>query len=100
LDGLYRLEKLQLDNNLIEHIENLDHLTNLKWLGYLNTFLDLSFNCIKEIKGLAKLVNITDLSLYNNQITKVENLETLIKLIGNNKLESFETILNTFGKGT
>ena len=33
LDGLIRLEKLQLDNNLIERIENLDHLVNLKWLG-------------------------------------------------------------------
>lgn len=79
-------------------------MTNLKWLGYFYSSIDLSFNCIKEIKGLANLVNITDLSLYNNQIKKVENLEALIKLnvfsIGNNKLESFETILNTFGKGT
>ena len=33
LDGLFRLEKIQLDNNLIERIENLDHLVNLKWLG-------------------------------------------------------------------
>lgn len=64
----------------------------------------MSFNCIKDISGLDKLVKITDLSLYNNQITKVENLESLVKLnvfsIGNNKLESFESILSTFGKGT
>jgi len=45
-------------------------LVNLKWL-------DLSFNCIKEITGLNNLVNITDLSLYNNQIVKVENIEKL-----------------------
>jgi Leucine-rich repeat (LRR) protein len=65
LDGLFYLEKLQLDNNLIERIENLDHLVNLKWLGKI-LYLDLSFNCIKEIKGLEKLTQITDLSLYNN----------------------------------
>lgn len=65
LDGLFYLEKLQLDNNLIERIENLDHLVNLKWLGKI-FYSDLSFNCIKEIKGLEKLTQITDLSLYNN----------------------------------
>jgi Leucine-rich repeat (LRR) protein len=65
LDGLFYLEKLQLDNNLIERIENLDHLVNLKWLGKI-LYLDLSFNCIKEIKGLEKLTQITDLSFYNN----------------------------------
>jgi hypothetical protein len=53
------LEKLQLDNNIIQKIENLDHLVNLHWL-------DLSFNLVKEIEGLDKLVNLKDLSLFNN----------------------------------
>jgi Leucine-rich repeat (LRR) protein len=33
---------LQLDNNIIEKIEDIGHLTNLKWL-------DLSFNRIRAI---------------------------------------------------
>lgn len=53
------MEKLQLDNNIIEEIANIGHLVNLKWL-------DLSFNAIKQIDGLDTLVNLTDLSLYNN----------------------------------
>ena len=31
------LTKLQLDNNIIENIEGLDHLVNLVWLGKLVT---------------------------------------------------------------
>lgn len=34
------LTKLQLDNNIIERIEGLDHLVNLVWLGMIN---DLSY---------------------------------------------------------
>jgi hypothetical protein len=55
-------------------IEKLDHLVNLRWL-------DLSFNCIESSKndkgevvgitGLEKLVNLEDLSLFNNFITKI-----------------------------
>ena len=41
LVGLNKLTKLCLDNNVIEKIENLDSLVNLKWL-------DLSFNNIKK----------------------------------------------------
>ena len=37
LKGMEKLQKLQLDNNIIQVIQNLDHLVNLKWL-------DLSFN--------------------------------------------------------
>ena len=36
IDNLWSFEnltKLQLDNNIIEKIENLDFLKNLKWLG-------------------------------------------------------------------
>lgn len=44
LSGLGRLRR-QLDNNIIEKMENLDHLTNLTWL-------DLSFNNIAVIEGV------------------------------------------------
>lgn len=96
---------MQLDNNYIENIENLDHLLNLKWLGqifitssiYPNT-VDLSFNNIKEIKGLEKLKNLQDLSLFSNFITKIENLDGCALLnvfsIGNNKLENYESVPN------
>ena len=57
--GLDRLEKLQLDNNIICKIQNLDHLVNLKWL-------DLSFNLIEKIEGLDNLSKLTDLSLFSN----------------------------------
>ena len=40
LIGFDRLVKLQLDNNIIEKVENLSHLSNLEWL-------DLSFNMIE-----------------------------------------------------
>lgn len=52
------LVKLQLDNNIIERIEGLDHLTNLVWLGMwmtiINMIISLSlaisihiYNCLK-----------------------------------------------------
>eukprot|EP01022_Parablepharisma_sp_SALTPOND_P019136 TRINITY_DN322_c5_g1_i1.p1 TRINITY_DN322_c5_g1~~TRINITY_DN322_c5_g1_i1.p1 ORF type:complete len:558 (+),score=94.37 TRINITY_DN322_c5_g1_i1:4775-6448(+) len=89
LDGLTRLEKLQLDNNIIMKIEGLDHLVNLKWL-------DLSFNNISKIEGLDHLVNLTDLSLFQNQITTLEGMDSLTKLnylsIGNNKIASADAV--------
>lgn len=92
-----RLEKLQLDNNIIEKIENLDHLVNLKWL-------DLSFNRITKIEGLDKLVNLTDISLYNNRIEVLDGLGNCSKLnvlsIGNNKIKTFEEVIYYFGKGS
>ena len=60
LQGLFALVKLQLDNNIIEKIENISHLTNLEWL-------DLSFNNISRIEGLDSLLKLTDLSLFNNR---------------------------------
>jgi hypothetical protein len=78
------LTKLQLDNNIIQRIENLSHLTNLRWL-------DLSFNNIKVIEGLDQLVNLTDLSLFNNDIEVIENLDNLVNLnvlsLGNNNIK-------------
>ncbi len=90
MDGLIRLEKLQLDNNIIVKIEGLDHLVNLKWL-------DLSFNNISKIEGLDHLVNLTDLSLYQNRITKIEGMDMLEKLnyfsIGNNEISSVDELV-------
>jgi dynein regulatory complex subunit 3 len=71
--GLERLTKLQLDNNVIETIQGLDHLVNLKWL-------DLSFNNISRIEGLDKLTKLTDLSLSNNKIEMIENIDALTEL--------------------
>ena len=51
LNGLEKLEKLQLDNNIIYEIRNMDMLVNLKWL-------DLSFNLIKKVEGLDKLTKL------------------------------------------
>ena len=49
------------------------------------------------------LINLTDISLYNNQITALGGLQNCIKLnilsIGNNQIKSFEEILAYFGKG-
>lgn len=92
---MVRLEKLQLDNNVIDKIENLGHLVHLKWL-------DLSFNNIRSIEGLENLVNLTDLSLYNNHISFLGGLENCIKLnifsIGNNQITTFEEIISYFGR--
>jgi hypothetical protein len=83
------LTRLQLDNNNIEHIENLDSLVNLQWL-------DLSFNRITKIENLDKLTKLQDLSLFHNSISKLENLEPLVNLqvlsIGHNRLATLEEI--------
>ncbi|EGR27239.1 leucine rich repeat protein [Ichthyophthirius multifiliis] len=93
LDGLEKLEKLQLDNNLIAKIEGIGHLVNLKWL-------DLSFNLIEKIEGLENLKQLKDLSLFNNRIKKIEGLQKNLLLnvfsVGNNKLASYEEITGYF----
>ena len=71
--GLDSLVKLALDNNILEKIEGISHLTRLEWL-------DLSFNNISVIEGLSTLTNLEDLSLSNNRIERLENLDTLVKL--------------------
>jgi len=87
LRGFENLVKLRLDNNLIEHIENLGHLVQLQWL-------DLSFNNISKIEGLEELTELTDLCLVNNFIPTIEGLEHNKKLqvlsLGNNCIESIE----------
>lgn len=59
-------------------------------------WLDLSFNLISKIEGLDTLVKLEDLSLFSNNIEEVENLDKLVNLnvlsIGNNKIETADTM--------
>eukprot|EP00070_Physeter_catodon_P048840 XP_028355734.1 dynein regulatory complex subunit 3 isoform X5 [Physeter catodon] len=41
---------------------------------------DLSFNNIEAIEGLDTLVNLEDLSLFNNRVSKIDSLDALVKL--------------------
>lgn len=86
LQGMDRLQKLQLDNNIICRIQGLDHLVNLEWL-------DLSFNLIERVEGLEKLTKLTDLSLFSNNISQISGLETLTRLnvlsLGSNKIADY-----------
>ena len=58
--------------------------------------MDLSFNRIKEIKGLETLTSIRKLYLSANRLRKMENLETLTTLeildVGDNKIRKIENI--------
>ena len=85
------LQKLQLDNNIICKIQNLDHLTELRWL-------DLSFNLIEKIEGLDSLTKLTDLSLYNNHISEIGGLNTLHELnvlsLGKNELQPYDKVVS------
>ena len=90
LVGFDKLEKLCLDNNLLEEIVNLGHLKSLRWL-------DLSFNKIRKIQGLENLKKLEDLSLYCNKISVVEGLENCPNLqclsLGNNRIDSLEQVI-------
>jgi hypothetical protein len=60
-------------------------------------WLDLSFNKISKIEGMENLINLEDLSLYNNLISDVQGLENCKSLkclsLGNNDINSIENIL-------
>ena len=90
LVGFDKLEKLCLDNNLLEDIVNLGHLKQLKWL-------DLSFNKIRKIQGLENLSKLEDLSLYCNKISVIEGLESCQNLqclsLGNNCIDSLDQVI-------
>jgi Leucine-rich repeat (LRR) protein len=90
-----KLQKLQLDNNIITKIEGLGNLTNLTWL-------DLSFNMITVIEGLDKCTKLTDLTLFQNRITKLGGLEQLTELqvlsVGSNQLASLEDSIDYLRK--
>ena len=95
LTGMEKMQKLQLDNNIICKIQGLHELVHLKWL-------DLSFNLIEKIEGLEKNRELEDLSLFSNCITELSGLEELSKLnvlsIGRNKIVNLETTLQYLRK--
>ena len=51
------LVKLQLDNNLIERIENLDHLVSLQWLGTCTSIGAEQVDGIVMVKGCVASYN-------------------------------------------
>jgi len=66
-------------------------------------WLDLSFNKIKKIKGLEELANLTDLSLYKNNIKEIKKgLDFCTKLnvlsLGANEIVSYEPMVTTLLK--
>ncbi|XP_044038279.1 dynein regulatory complex subunit 3 [Siniperca chuatsi] len=84
------LARLDMNNNLIEKIEGLNHLGNLTWLN-------LSFNRIEKIEGLESLRKLEVLNLSNNRISVIENMDALEKLthfcISNNLLGQLDNVL-------
>ncbi|KAJ3321556.1 Dynein regulatory complex subunit 3 [Boothiomyces sp. JEL0866] len=57
-------------------------------------YKNLSFNNITEIEGLNSLTKLTDLTLFNNRISKIANMDDLVNLqvfsIGNNNIQTIE----------
>lgn len=57
-------------------------------------FSDLSFNNIEVVEGLGQLTKLEDITLYNNRISRLENMDTLVNLqvlsVGNNDLNQLE----------
>lgn len=64
---------------------------------------DLSFNNIEAIEGLDTLVNLEDLSLFNNRISKIDSLDALVKLqvlsLGNNQIGNMMNVSSRLGTG-
>ena len=64
---------------------------------------DLSFNNIEAIEGLDTLVNLEDLSLFNNRISKIDSLDALVKLqvlsLGNNHIGNMMNVSVGAGRG-
>ena len=93
--NMYGLEKLALNSNQIQNIENINKLHNLKEL-YLNSnelkkiknienltklnILTISFNKIERIEGLENLIHLNYLKLTSNRIKKIEGISSLINL--------------------
>ncbi len=73
LSKFVNLEKLYLDNNYIDNIDEIKSLTCLK-------VLYLQRNKIKDIKPLKNLINIEELSLNGNNIEKIGSLSGMSNL--------------------
>lgn len=103
LQAYSALQELYLSNNQITKIENLSCLPTL-------VKLDLSFNLITDVdphdpefnpyQGLEGLVNLEELSLFKNKLTKLQNFPILPKLrylsFGRNKITEVSEILNLY----
>ena len=85
--GFENLTTLCLDNNVLDSICNISHLTQLKWL-------DLSFNNITVIEGLENCTQLMDISLFNNKVETIQGLDECKDLqclsLGNNKINSLD----------
>ncbi|KII66700.1 Protein phosphatase 1 regulatory subunit 7 [Thelohanellus kitauei] len=88
------LESLSLYGNLLTAVKNIDHLHDL-------TYLDLSFNRIKQIENIETLVKLEELYFANNRIREIKNLEPFVNLrlleLGSNKIkmiDGLETLVN------
>ena len=67
-------EDIDLNHCRVASMANFTVLTHTKTLG-------LRYNLISKIEGICQLVNsLREIELYDNQITKIENLDTLCNL--------------------
>jgi protein phosphatase 1 regulatory subunit 7 len=84
------LEEFDVYDNRIKHISS--HVNDKVNL----TTLDLSFNKIRNIKNIDKLVKLTNLYFVQNKIEEIKNLETLTKLtnleLGGNRISKIENL--------
>lgn len=85
------MEEIDFYDNRINHISSqLNKFKKLKGL-------DLSFNLIKNIKNIDKLVNLEQLYFVQNKIKEIKNLESLQKLknleLGGNRIEKISDTL-------
>ena len=86
LEKIYGITLKEIDKSRnIFHNDNCYQLNNNEIIG-----LNLSKDNIKKIKGLGKLFQLQELSLWGNQIAEIKGLEKLIRLkklwLGNNKI--------------
>ena len=90
LSDLTQLTWLFLSYNHLKEIKGLETLTQL-------TQLSLQNNHLKEIKGLETLTQLTQLNLSGNQLTEIKGLETLTQLtrldLSDNRLKEFPEYL-------
>ncbi|GMF00012.1 unnamed protein product [[Candida] boidinii] len=85
------IEEIDLYDNRINHIsKHVDEFKNIKTL-------DLSFNKIKNIKNIENLTELENLYFVQNKISEIKNIENLQKLInlelGGNKIEIISEVM-------